>query len=491
MEVTALAEAIDAYAPRALRLCRAPGLSIAVGAGDEVVHAAAYGHADLSTGRPMTVDTVGPTGSDAKPYTAVAAMQLVDAGLLTLDDDVNDHLVDLRIENPLGDRPITLRDLLTHRSGLGTTVGFCDLVPPAPLGEHLRGVLAAGRSDMYGGDLFPLWATPVGAHHQYSNTGIAVVGYLVESANPDGATFSEWVDSHVFAPLGMTSTCFPPAQDADHVPADLLARRSVGYATVEGLAFRLPQIYVGDYPAGTALTTPSDHVRFLLMMAAGGRHRDVTVLSEGSAREMLTPQAARGLDPSATIGLVWNLFDTETDGRYFGHGGEYMWGWHNLARAWPEKQVAVAINVNQYDLGDQGTSERPSHLAGRLVLDVVSAWVRGEDPRPVQSEAAARSTLAGLMVADRLMGRLGIPTSVADSTVARIAEATVVDGSTPWDAGAFAAAFTAARGAGSALHDSAALWKRLLPAHERDLLARQLGVPGLAGLAALADVGDL
>lgn len=488
MDVTALAEAIDAYAPQALRLCRAPGLSIAVGIDEQVVHAAAFGHADLTARRPMTIDTVGPTGSDAKPYTAVAAMQLVDAGIVGLDDDVNEHLVDLHVENPLGDRPITLRDLLTHRSGLGTTVGFCDLVPPPPLGDHLRRVLAAGRSDMYGGDLFPLWSTPVGAHHQYSNTGIAIVGYLVECANPDGATFSEWVDAHVFAPLGMASTCFPPAQDADHVPAEILSRRSVGYATVAGLSFRLPQIYVGDYPAGTALTTPSDHVRFLLMMAGGGRLGEATVLSESSAREMLTTQAARGIDPTATIGLVWNLFDTEADGRYFGHGGEYMWGWHNLARAWPNQRVAVAINVNQYDLGDQGTSDRPSHLAGRLVLDVVSAWVRGEDPRPAHSEAAARSTLAGLLVADRLMGRLGIPTSVADASIARIADATVVDGDTPWDRDAFTGAFTAARDAGSALRESAALWKRLLAPHERDLLARQLGVPGLAALADLSDL---
>src|SRR5438128_2733487 len=164
MEVAVLAEAMDAYAPQVLRLTGAPGISIAIGVDDEVAHAAAFGLADLATGRPMATDTVGPTGSDAKPYTGVAAMQLVDAGVLGLDDPVNDHLVDLKLDNPLGERQITLRDLLTHRSGLGTTVGFCDLVPPAALGDHLRAVLAAGRTDMYGGDLMPLWATPVGAH---------------------------------------------------------------------------------------------------------------------------------------------------------------------------------------------------------------------------------------------------------------------------------------------------------------------------------------
>src|SRR5689334_922791 len=98
MDVDVLAEAIEAYAPQVLRVTEAPGISIAVGVDDEVAHAAAFGVADLATGRPMTVDTVGPTGSDAKPYTAVAAMQLVDAGVLGLDDPVEHHL-DLPLEN--------------------------------------------------------------------------------------------------------------------------------------------------------------------------------------------------------------------------------------------------------------------------------------------------------------------------------------------------------------------------------------------------------
>ncbi|MEA3055774.1 MAG: hypothetical protein QOD30_1206 [Actinomycetota bacterium] len=483
MDVAVLAEAIAAYAPQVLRVTAAPGVSIAVGAGDEVVHAAGFGVADLEAGRPMTVDTIGPTGSDAKPYTAVAAMQLVDAGMLGLDDPVNDHLVDLRLENPLGERAITLRDLLTHRSGLGTTVGFCDLVPPAPLGDHLRGVFERGRTDMYGGELMPLWATPVGTHHQYSNTGIAVVGYLVECADPDGVAFPDRVREHVFAPLGMTSTCFPPVQDAAHVPAELLARRSVGYATLEGLAMRLPQIHVGDYPAGTALTTPSDHVRFLLAAAGLGRLGEARILETSTAREMLTPQAARGMDPSMAIGLVWNLFDLGSELTFFGHGGELMWGWHHVARAWPVPRIAVAASVNQFDLGDQGSSDRPSHLAGRLLLDVVTAWVRGEDPRPRCTEAAARSALAGLLVGDRLSGRLGMQSPVSDAAIDQLAAATVVEEGTPWDPAAFTDAVRAHLATGGSLAEGAVLWRDRIAPHERDLRGRQLGVPGLAVLA--------
>jgi CubicO group peptidase (beta-lactamase class C family) len=486
MHVDSLAGALDELAPQVIELCGTPGLSIAVGAGDEVVWAGGYGHADLASGRAMTVDTVGPTGSDCKPYTAVAAMQLVEAGVLGLDDPVNDHLDGVRVVNPHGDRPITLRDLLTHRSGLGTTVGFCDLVPPPPLGEHLRRVFRAGRSDAYGGALFPLWATPVGTHHQYSNTGIALVGYLVECANPDRVPFPAWVRRHIFDPLAMRSTCFPPAQTADHVGAELLARRSVGYATLDGLRFRLPQIYIGDYPAGTALTTSSDHTRFLLAMAGEGQLDGRAILRPATAGAMLTPQASRGLDPSTAVGIVWNLFEHGTPNAYFGHGGEHMWGWHHVARAWPHHRVAVTVAANQFDLGDQGASDRPSHLAGRLVLDIVTAWVHGIDPRPRRDEAAARSHLAGLMVADRLTGRLGMPTPLSDTDIEGIARATVVDGSTPWDPAAFRAAMGRACVTEPTLAAAADLWRAEIPHHQRELLARQLGVPGLAKLADLS-----
>ncbi|HVM53345.1 MAG TPA: serine hydrolase domain-containing protein [Acidimicrobiales bacterium] len=481
-----LADALDAIAPQVLELCHAPGISVAVGVGEDVVLARGYGHADLSTGRPMDPATVGPTGSDAKPYTAAAALQLVDRGVLDLDEPVNDHLGDLRIVNPHGERPITLRDLLTHRSGLGTTVGFCDLVPPPPLGDHLRRVFARGTTDAYDGELFPLWATPVGQHYQYSNTGIAVVGYLVERTNPDGVPFGEWVRRHLYEPLGMTSSCFPPAPIAEHVPPGILERRSAGYATLEGLQLRLPPIFVGDHPAGSALTTPSDHVRFLLAIAGEGRLGDAAVLRPETAREMITPQATRGFELSSSVGLVWNVFDHGDEHTYFGHGGEYMWGWHSVARAWPNQRAAVNVQVNQFDLGDQGTSDRPSHLAGRLVLDVVDAWVRGHDPRPRRDEAASRSHLAGLMIADRLIGRLGIPTAYTDDDIAATVGDAVVAPTAPWDPAAFASAMRHARSTERGLLASAELWRAELPAHLRDLVARQLGVPGLAKLADLS-----
>ncbi|MCF6468591.1 beta-lactamase family protein [Nonomuraea sp. MG754425] len=481
MDISALQEALDAYVPEIMRVCGTPGLSIAVGVGTEVAIAAAYGHADLATGRPMTVDTVGPTGSDCKPYTGVAALRLVERGVIGLDDPIDRHV---RVVNPYGRRPITLRDLLTHRSGLGPGMGDFDRVPPPPLGEHLRRVLDAGRSDAYGGTLAPFWTGPVGAGYQYSNVGIALAGHLVELLDPDGAGFSERVAREVFEPLGMGSTVFPRAQHPDFVPAGLLARRSTGYATLPGLHLPLPTLYPGDYPAGSALSTPSDHARFVLALLNGGALGSGRILSPAMATRMITAQASGGTlagpRPDLSVGLVFNVFGGEHP--YVGHGGEYPWGWCHFTRGWTEDRVALVVAANQFDLGDFGLSDRPSHAAARLVAEIVTAWVHGDDPRPRRTLAASRSYLAGLLVGDRLTTRLGIASSPAPEDVTRIASGAVA--SQPWDPEAFQQAVRRVRLTATPLADNAATVRGEFPEHELALLTRQLGIPGLVSLLA-------
>jgi CubicO group peptidase (beta-lactamase class C family) len=486
VDLSVCVEALDEFVPQILAVSQTPGVSIAIGEGEEVVWAKGYGHADLATGRPMDPRTVAPIGSDSKTYTAAAAMQLVEQGLLGLDDPVNDHLRGLRVVNPHGRRPVTLRDLLTHRSGLGTDFAFAGRRPPAPLGEHLRAVLRAGRSDLYGGSLVPLWATEVGTQYQYSNVGIALVGYLVEQLNPDRVAFPEWVRRRIFAPLGMASSCFPPAHDAEHVPADLLARRSVGYATLGGYQFPLPQIHLGAYPAGSAITTPSDHARFVLAMLGGGRLGGARILHADSAAQMLRPQAASDPDPNVAVGLVWNVFHHG----YVGHGGQYFWGWGNFTRGWPRRRTCVVVAANQWHLADLGVSDRPSHLAGRLVGDVVTAWVNGVDPRPKGSAAAAQSYLAGLIVADRLTARIGAAVPLTGADIAAVADAALPSPGTPWDPEAFRAAMRDVAATSGTMSDLVRVARRNVPDHHLSLLQHQLGMPRLRDLTPPLDLEE-
>jgi hypothetical protein len=262
------------------------------------------------------------------------------------------------------------------------------------------------------------------------------------------------------------------------------SRRSTGYATLAGYQFPLPQIHIGDYPAGSALSTPSDHARFVLAMLGGGRLLGcpAPILRADTAATMLTPQAAFGPNPFASIGLVWSVFDYGTPGCYVGHGGEYFWGWSNFTRGWPEHRVSIVVNANQWHLADLGTSARPSHLAGRLIGDVVTAWVNGTDPRPRRSAAAAQSYLAGMIVADRLSTRIGARAPVTEEDAAAIAEAAIPASGTPWDPDAFRLALREVDATGGTMADVIALADRRLAHHHLSLLQHQLGMPRLRDL---------
>lgn len=139
----------------------------------------------------------------------------------------------------------------------------------------------------------------------------------------------------------------------------------------------------------------------------------------------------------------------------------------------------MSANVNHWDLGDLGASDRPSHLAGRLALGVVTAWVQGMDPRPLRDPAAARGYLAGLLVGDRLTARLGIRTPPPAAVLAGIADAAVVDHGVAWDPAAFRAGMTGLTATDGTLPALAELVGREVPAHHLDLLRHQLGVPNL------------
>src|SRR3954467_9808280 len=103
-----LAEMLDELVPRVLRVTGTPGLSLAIARGGEPVLERGYGLADVASGRPMTPETVSHAGSISKLFTGAAVLQLVEKGRLDLDEPASSY-VDFPIENPLGERAITIR----------------------------------------------------------------------------------------------------------------------------------------------------------------------------------------------------------------------------------------------------------------------------------------------------------------------------------------------------------------------------------------------
>jgi CubicO group peptidase (beta-lactamase class C family) len=427
-------EALRDAIPQLVRRRHVPGLNLAVARAGRVIWEASFGYADLGRRLPMELDTVTRSGSMCKTYTATSVMQLVEHGVVGLDAPINDYL-DFPVINPLGAREVSVRDLLTHRSGLFTDGASSSLRRPRELNEHLRDDFARGTLDYFHGSK-PKWTAAVGERFQYSNTGIAVLGLIVQRANPEGLSFSEYVQRHVIDLLGMTSTQFPPVNnDPEIVRPDILERVSTGYAGWGTLRIASPQIHFANYPAGLVLTIPRDHVRVLLAYLAGGTLNDRRLLEETTIREMLAPQAETPGTIGDHIGLVWLLRDVGQPTESFGHAGGHMWGWITDYRAFPRLDLAIAVFTNQWDMGEwQSGTANPS--IAEHIAELAAATVAGHRPS-THSWAWKRSYLIGLSLAVATQGACGIDEPFSPEQISAMVDCAYPGADELWDDGGF------------------------------------------------------
>lgn len=433
-----LVAAARRFIPEVLQVDGARGIQVAVARHGAVIWTEGFGTATVD-GAPMTANTIFAAGSMSKTYTATAVMQLVEQGALALDAPINTYLragAGFEVVNPLGNRDITIRDLMTHRSGLTSDAAGSELTIPAPLPQYLREQYARSRTTSYSGTAFPLWSAKVGEMFQYSNLGVATLGLLVQITNPEHLSYEQYVDRHILQPLGMRSSQFPAVQDSTHLRPDIARRFARGFTKLGSVVLPSPEIYLGDYPAGTFVTTASDHIRLLLAYLNGGSYQGRRILQPESVKLMLTQGATPG------IGLIWWLNRVGQPDFYFSHGGAYMFGWRNDFRGYPSLDLAAVVATNQWDMLSPSYGRAFTH-----VLDFLDGWVKNErrglrHPQRDESWAWKCSYVRGLVWVDQLMGALGPHGPLPAGAVDRASRgARPLDPAAPsdWDASGFRA----------------------------------------------------
>jgi CubicO group peptidase (beta-lactamase class C family) len=420
--IDALADSLDDLVPEVLRITGTPGASVAVELRGERL-ARAYGWADVAARRPMATATMFPGGSMTKLYTAVAALQLIERGVIGLHDPVNRHLDGIDCTNPLGARDATVHDLLTFRSGLGVDTTALGLGPPPPLAEHVARRLADLRTQEYG-HTAPRWTSRVGERYHYANLGLSVLGLLVERRNPEGLPLAEYLREHVLAPLGMR--CSFLTDFTGGRPEHL----ATGYACFDVLKVPTPWLRSADHPANGLITRPDEHLELLVALREGGRD----LLSPASVRRMLTPQVSMDADPNSPGGWWTGLVAILDGERRFGQPGAHEWGWWNHSWAYPGLDCAVVVCTNGWDMMRWHNPANPA--AAALIADHVGAFVADPGERR-GSWAERRSRLAGAVLAERTYGLLGIEERLDDATLRELVAR--ASASAPWDPDAFAA----------------------------------------------------
>jgi CubicO group peptidase (beta-lactamase class C family) len=438
-----LIAALEDFIPQVLRIHGVPGLNLAIARGGKVIWEKGFGYANLERRVPMTPATVMHSGSMGKTYTATAVMQLVERGVVELDAPVNRYFKEFQITNPLGGRDITVRDFLTHRAGLSQNDAHSVFDTPKPLAQHVPESYRRTHFKPYRG-LAPMWISNPGEKYTYSNLGIATLGYLVEVTNPEKLSFSAYVQKHIIDPLGMRSSQFPAVQDSAHIRPDIWARMSTGYSGIGALRVATPTIYFGDYPAGTVVTTPGDHIRILLAYMNGGQLDGYQLLRPETVKEMLTPQVPAAGE--ASVGLVWGLRDVGKETMSFSHSGAHMWGWTNNYIGFPALELALAISMNRWSIQNEAATRLRE---ATLITEFVRSWVVRERAGtlvipPTRSWAWKLSYIAGMMVVERINGTLGIDEPISAAKIEAMVRSADVQaelgpGDRVWDADGFRA----------------------------------------------------
>ncbi|MGH8236058.1 MAG: serine hydrolase domain-containing protein, partial [Steroidobacteraceae bacterium] len=325
---------IDGVMATQLRSQHVAGATIAIVRDGQLFFAKGYGYEDVERKVPVDPEkTLFRVGSISKLFTATAVMQLVEAGKLDLDADVNTYLTDFKIPDTYPE-PVTIRNLLTHTAGFEDGgLGYfmersADGIMPlgAFLALHMPARVRPPTTD---------FASSTGA--AYSNWGAALAGHIV--ATVSGVPFDEYVEQRILQPLGMARSTF-----REPLPAELAVRMSGGYTFANGVFSRHGFAYIHNFgPAGSLSSTAADMAKFMIAHLQDGVLGDRRILREETARLM----HARALSPDPAVnGMCLGFYDTWVNGRrLIGHDGGVPSFVSDLMLI-PEANVGLFVSTN-------------------------------------------------------------------------------------------------------------------------------------------------
>ena len=355
-----------------------PGLVHGIVSGGQLSHVGGVGVQDLESRRPVTADTVFRIASMTKAFTALAILQLRDAGRLGLDSPAEEYIPELRgWQYPTLDSPrIRVRDLLTHTAGFVTDDPWGDRQNPLPETDFTR-LLREGVP----------FARPPQTAMEYSNLGYALLGRII--ANVSRQPYADWITRTLLRPLGMDSSGFDP----EAAPEPL---RAQGYRWEEEAWLPEPTLAHGAFGAmGGLQTSARDYARWMALLLSGWPARDAAQggpAPRATIRELMQesnfPQlrlrpgrgGARARHQAVAYGMgLWAGMDAEL-GLTLRHSGGYPgYGSHMLLL--PEYGVGMFALANR-------TYADPSGAVWDAAVALHGAGLLHRPPQPVSAELA-------------------------------------------------------------------------------------------------------
>ncbi|QOY94855.1 serine hydrolase [Massilia sp. UMI-21] len=387
---------LKADVERVMKQFDVPGIAIAVVKDGKVL--AAEGFGVRKRGEPAKVDgkTIFEIASNSKAFTAAALAMLVDQGKLDWDDPVIRHLPDFRMYDAYVTAEMTIRDLLTHRSGLGLGAGDLMWWPTTNFStdeiiHNLRYIKPA---------------TSFRSSYAYDNLLYIVAGKII--AAKSGKTWGETMHEWILAPIGMTGTTTSLEESAK------FANVSAPHSKINGKAVPVKPMPVANAVGAVGINTNAEDIaRWMNVLLAGGvvkgeGGQEVRLWSDKQARQLWTAQTPMTIStprpPLAATkpnfyayGLGFQLRDYQ--GKLVAMHGGALQGFYTRVMLVPESKLGIAIFTNaesgpslnalQYRLLDQHLGVAPTDWIGRIAD--IDKELQAKEAARVKGEAASRA----------------------------------------------------------------------------------------------------
>ena len=344
--------AIDSYVTEQMNNLGIPGIALGIVQEGEIAHLQGFGAAD-SSGRAVTPQTPFYIGSLTKSFTALAVMQLVEAGKIDLDAPVQTYLPWFELADKDASAKITVRNLLNQTSGMSRKDGNRFWADQQEIEEAVRGLNTVQLT------------YPVGTTYQYNNFNYIIAGLIIEKVS--GQSYADYITQHIFEPLDMRHSY------ADRALA-LADGLSDGHIYMFGQVFRDERVRSpAALPSGFLMVSAEDMTHFAMAQLHEGRYGDASILSPQGIAEMHAPAVLEG--GSSYWGIGWDISEFEgmsviTRAGDTGH-------FHSLIFLMPEKGLGIILLVNA-----SGFEQMKSQVFDQVALGVFN-MLNGKPAAPV------------------------------------------------------------------------------------------------------------
>lgn len=377
---------LDATVERVRKTFDVPGIAVAIVKDGKVVLSKGYGVRKLGDTTPVTPQSLFRIASNTKAFTTAALAILVDEGKLKWDDRVIDHFPSFQMNDPYVTREMSIRDLLTHRSGLGLGAGDLMFWPatdlkPAEIMRRIRYI--------------PL-ATSFRSRYAYDNLLYLVAGQIVE--NVSGKPWEQFLHDRIWTPLGMTHTFGSTRALVEQ--ADV----AQPHAHADGKLVVLDHTdHDNNAPAGSINSCVEDLAKWMILqLSRGGK-----IFTAAQSKEMWsgqtiqpirdlpkgTPAVFNEIQPQfATYGLGWGLRDYRAH-KVVGHTGQLA-GYVSRTALVPDLNLGVVVLTNQEENAAHAAIANTvlDHYLGAAAVDWVASYAELVKIEKAQGEAEAAKT---------------------------------------------------------------------------------------------------